>query len=76
MTSRVGPKGQVVIPKNLRGQLGIQPGDRMEFWIEGDHVAARKASSAQPLIGRFRGSDLTGELEAGRHADRRREDRT
>ncbi len=74
MTSRVGPKGQVVIPKELRDQLGIQPGDRMDFWLEGDHVAGHRAEPATPLRGRIRGQSLTSELVAQRAHERERED--
>jgi AbrB family looped-hinge helix DNA binding protein len=41
MTARVGPKGQIVIPQQLRAELGIQPGDEIEVWREGDHLALR-----------------------------------
>lgn len=74
MTSRVGPKGQVVIPKDLRDQLGIEPGDRMSFWLEGDHVAGQKEGPETPLRGRFRGVSLTSDLAAARAADRYREE--
>ena len=72
MTHRVGPKGQVVIPKRLRDQLGIEPGDEVSFWMHDDHVAVRPVEPAT-LRGRFRGLDLTASLEAERQADRRRE---
>ena len=74
MTHRVGPKGQVVIPKELRDQLGIQPGDEVSFWLDDDHVALRPTSLRRPLRGRFSGSDLVSELERERVADRGRED--
>lgn len=74
MTSRVGPKGQVVIPKALRDRLGIQPGDRLEFWIEDGHVAGHKAAPRTPLRGRFRGLSLTADLESLRARDRIGED--
>lgn len=70
----VGPKGQVVIPKDLRAQLGLEPGDKVTFWREGDHVAVRRATPRRPLRGRFAESDLTGELLRDRDLDRRRED--
>ena len=74
MTHRVGPKGQVVIPKDLRDQLQIEPGDEVSFWREGDHVAVQRVQAVSPLRGRFAGSALTAELEEERRADRRRED--
>ncbi len=73
MTHKVGPKGQVVIPKALRDELGIEPGDEVSFWLEDDHVAVRPADHRRPLRGRFRGSKLTAELERERAADRHRE---
>jgi AbrB family looped-hinge helix DNA binding protein len=73
MTHKVGPKGQVVIPKELRDELGIEPGDEVSFWRHGDHVAVRPASHGGSLRGRFRGSPLVDELVKEREADRRRE---
>lgn len=73
MTHRVGPKGQVVIPKELREELGIEPGDEVSFWRHGDHVAVRPAHLRPALRGRFRGSPLAGMLESERGADRGRE---
>ena len=75
MTHRVGPKGQVVIPKELRDELGIEPGDEVSFWRHDDHVAVRPADRRRPLRGRFRCSDLVDELTEQRAADRAREDR-
>jgi AbrB family looped-hinge helix DNA binding protein len=65
----------VVIPKDLRDELGIVPGDEVSFWRDGDHVAVRPARSRPALKGRFAGSDLVTALEAARRDDREREDR-
>ena len=73
MTHRVGTKGQVVIPKQLRDELGIEPGDEVTFWRHGDHVAVRPASRRRPLRGRFEGTPLVDVLAVEREADRRRE---
>lgn len=59
MTHRVGAKGQVVIPKELRDELGIEPGDEVTFWRHEDHLAMRPAHSRNPLRGRFAGSSLS-----------------
>lgn len=75
MTHRVGTKGQVVIPKALRDELGIEPGDEVTFWRHEDHVAMRPANHRPSLRGRFSGSPLADTLEAERRADRTREDR-
>lgn len=74
MTHKIGPKGQVVIPKELRDELGIAPGDEVTFWREGDHVAVQPARSDRPLLGRYAGGRLVETLEAERVADRGRED--
>jgi AbrB family looped-hinge helix DNA binding protein len=70
MTYRVGPEGQVVIPKELRDELGIEPGDEVRFWRHDDHVALRPAGPRRPLRGRFRASDLAGLLERERAEER------
>lgn len=73
MTQRVGRKGQVVIPKELRDELGIEPGDEVSFWLEGDHVAVRPRAFRRPLRGRFAGADLSEDLLAERQRERQRE---
>lgn len=70
----MGLKGHVVIPKQLRDSLGIRPGDLLDFWLEGDHVSARRVRDRASLRGRLRGMDLTADLETSRAADRDRED--
>ncbi len=68
-------KGQVVIPKDLRNLLGIEPGDEVTFWREDDRVALDRATSDRPLRGRYADLDLFGELEAERGKDWVREAR-
>ena len=41
----VTSKGQVTIPKELRQQLGIRQGTRIEFSLAGDHAEMRVKSS-------------------------------
>lgn len=73
MTRRVGPKGQVVIPKALRDELGIEAGDEVDVWRHGDHVAVCPVGARPALRGRFRGSPLVVTLQAERALDRARE---
>lgn len=72
MTSKVGPKGQVVIPKQMREQLRIHPGDEVDFVLEEGAVRVMPAPNARTLRGRFAGVDLTGALERDRRAERLR----
>jgi AbrB family looped-hinge helix DNA binding protein len=71
MTVTVGPKGQVVIPKELRDRLGIRPGDRVDFSWETDCLVLRMARPVRPLEGRFAGLDLQGDLLRERAAERK-----
>jgi AbrB family looped-hinge helix DNA binding protein len=44
-TSTLTSKGQATIPKPIREALRLQPGDRVEFALEGDRVVLRRASA-------------------------------
>ncbi len=69
MTYRVGPKGQVVIPKVIRDTLGIIPGDEISFVLEERAVRMEPIRVKPSLLGMLAGLELTAELEA----DRRKE---
>jgi len=71
MTHRVGPKGQVVIPKKLRERVGIEPGDEVTFDDDGESVRVIPLRPNETLRGRFTGSGMTKRLEADRRAEPR-----
>jgi AbrB family looped-hinge helix DNA binding protein len=60
----VGPKGQVVIPKALRDELGIAPGDEVAFSIEDGAVLVEPVKEWRSLKGILKGKGLVAELEA------------
>jgi AbrB family looped-hinge helix DNA binding protein len=72
MTYRVGPKGQVVIPKVIRDQLGIAPGDEVDFSLEGDAVVVEPRRANASLRGSLAGLALTDALEAEHRRERER----
>ncbi len=43
----VGEKGQVVLPKDIRDQLGIKPGTEVAFDMTSDGVIIRKATETR-----------------------------
>jgi AbrB family looped-hinge helix DNA binding protein len=65
----VGPKGQVVIPKEIRDYLGIAPGDEVDVALDGDAVRFVPSRRRTNLRGRFAGVVLVERLAE----DRRRE---
>jgi antitoxin PrlF len=72
MTVRVGEKGQVVIPKAIRDEAGIHPGDQVDFeFRDGEVVLVTGVREIRPLGGRFAGSGMADRLLE----DRRREPR-
>ncbi len=38
--AKITSKGQVTIPKAVRDELGIRPGDALEFTVENGHLEA------------------------------------
>lgn len=71
MTQRMGAKGQVVIPKDLRERVGLGPGADVDFETVDDGIVVRRASKDSTLRGRFAGSGMATRLLE----DRRREPR-
>ena len=85
MNHRVGTKGQVVIPKAIRDEIGISPGDEVVFEAEGADVRVRRVTD-DPKARRARIESLRGvfadapgfsteALEADRREEREREER-
>lgn len=47
--TKVGPKGQTVIPKAVRDKLGIRPGDEVEVREERGRVIVEPVRRGDPL---------------------------
>jgi AbrB family looped-hinge helix DNA binding protein len=68
MTQRMGAKGQVVIPKDLRERAGLGPGSDVDFEAVDEGVVVRRADRRSTLRGRFAGSGMAARLlEDRRH---------
>jgi AbrB family looped-hinge helix DNA binding protein len=74
MTHSVGTKGQVVIPKHIRDELNIRPGQEIVFETRGDEIVLRKSTGGS-LKGRFANRGLTEALLETRREDRELDDR-
>ena len=62
MTSKVGAKGQVVIPKGIRDQIQLHPGDEVEVGLQDDRVVITARPHADALAGRFGHSGMAARL--------------
>ncbi len=72
MTQKVGAKGQVVIPKELRERLGLGPGASVSFEPLDDGVVVRRADRIRELKGRYAGSGMAERLLEDRRRERNR----
>jgi AbrB family looped-hinge helix DNA binding protein len=77
MTHKVGPKGQVVLPKPLRSELGIQAGDEVLFERAGGGIRVWKAPESNDLWGSLPAAEIDPLrlLMAEKRSEREREDR-
>lgn len=82
-TYKMGPKGQVVIPKRIRDRLHLQPGDKLQVREQEDGVHIRKVligpAERKAVVASLRGAlaggpSLTTALESERRYERERED--
>lgn len=83
-TYKLGPKGQVVIPKAIRDRLGLRPGDKVVVGQSEQEVRIRKAVSdpaqRRAILAGLRGAlagepSLTAAFERDRQVEREREER-
>ena len=66
-TVTVSDKGQVVIPAAIRRRLGIEPGTRLDFELEGDTIRVRPLRTVR----RTRPEDGYGMLTCEQPGERR-----
>lgn len=62
MTGRIGAKGQVVIPKKLRDQANLHPGDEVDFAFRADEIVVVARRQPVKLGGRFAKSGMAARL--------------
>ena len=71
MIHRIGAKGQVVIPKELRDRVGLHPGAAVNFVLEGERIVLIPRQSQTRLGGRFEKSGMAARLLQDRAAEPR-----
>ncbi|MDE2695643.1 MAG: AbrB/MazE/SpoVT family DNA-binding domain-containing protein [Chloroflexota bacterium] len=54
LESAVGANGRITLPKAVRTSLGVQPGDRVRYIVEGDAVRIVPVRPIHRLFGALR----------------------
>jgi AbrB family looped-hinge helix DNA binding protein len=65
-TVTISPKFQVVIPKEIRERLGLEPGQKIEAIVYGSRIELIPVRQARELRGFLKGIDTRVEREADR----------
>jgi len=65
--SKISPKFQIVIPKDVRRKLNLRPGTRVSVIERGDHIELHPIPTPDQMIGLLKGKKP---LEFEREADR------
>ncbi|MBA3298664.1 MAG: AbrB/MazE/SpoVT family DNA-binding domain-containing protein [Thermoleophilaceae bacterium] len=74
-TTKVGPKGQVVIPKAVRDQLAIRPGDEVVVEAVDGEARVRRLPAGEALLGLLEDGAGTADIEAEHRRELEREER-
>lgn len=71
LATAISTKGQVVLPKVIRDELGITPGMRCEIKVVDGDILLKpfKQSTIERLYGRFKNTPLIDDLEAEHAAE-------
>ncbi|MCZ7627294.1 MAG: AbrB/MazE/SpoVT family DNA-binding domain-containing protein [Candidatus Methylomirabilis sp.] len=62
----ISPQFQVVIPKEIREKLGLEPGQKVEALMYDDRIGSHPRSAYGQMRGFLKGIDTTVEREADR----------
>lgn len=65
-TVTVSPKYQVVIPRKIREQIGLEPGQRVQVILYGDRIELVPLKPMKEMRGFVRGIDTDVEREEDR----------
>jgi len=53
MKRKLGSKGQVVIPREVREKLGLREGEDLAFEVSGNTILVRREPSPEEIVERF-----------------------
>ena len=53
MKRKVGPKGQIVIPKEIRDTLGLREGTSLVFSVSGEGIELRPEPTPDQILQKF-----------------------
>ena len=62
MTTRVGSKGQIVIPKEIRDRVSLHPGDEVVIELNGQTIVVTARHRSSGPGGRFARSGMAARL--------------
>lgn len=71
MTTRVGAKGQIVIPKEIRDRASLHSGDEVDIELQGTTIIVTARHRPRGLGGKFEHSGMAARLLDDRAAEPR-----